>query len=99
MLTIKLNFLCNEELEREIRARGDVSQSIRTALERYFGFLEAIRAELRQRLTTEEILDLIDGVGYDTLAEDDQLAVDDALERYTLACATGQTVDPARILD
>ena len=103
------NFRCNDNLLAEIKQRGPVSKSIRTALERYYKLLEDARNELRARLTDSEpspepwfcrLADLLEGHAYgDTLSPLETVAVQDALERYELAAATGLPIDPAHILD
>ena len=51
----RINFHSPEEITREIRARGDLSESLRECLGRYFYLLSRGRAELADVFTADEL--------------------------------------------
>ena len=57
---MKLNLRCPDDLLAGIRARGAISDSIRTGLERYYDLLARSRATIRETLTDPELSLLAD---------------------------------------
>lgn len=71
---MKLNLRAPDHLVAQVKARGDVSESVRTGLERYYHMLERGRATLRDVLTGPE-LSLLADVCNGTLWEPHTLAM------------------------
>ena len=105
-----------DDARRGILARAkNISEGVRTAVNRYYKILQYEREQLKQHLTRDELAEICMDAKIDmlsisvsnpaiaakikTMTPSERAALIDAVERYRRACDTDIPIDPKAVLD